>query len=94
MKYVIMLMVFAGVAVAGFDGAQAPGGAGTQGAPMAAQDGGIGFGAGSGQSSVSTPGQSGMGGQGGMGGMGKGDGTGPWGSKGAMGGQRGGGKGK
>lgn len=98
MKYLVLSMLITGSAIAGFDGANAPGDQQVGGAPMASQTGGLGYsegkpvgaGTGSNTSSVSTPGQGGMG----QGGMGKGDGSGPWGSKGAMGGQRGGGKGK
>jgi len=79
----------------GFDGANAPGGQQVGGAPMADKDGGIGFQTGKpystgGVSQGSQPCGKGMGGAGkGQGGKGRGDGTGPWGSKGAMGGQRG-----
>ena len=76
----------------GFDGANAPGGQQVGGAPMADKDGGIGFQTGKpystgGVSQGSTPQSKGMGGAGKGGG--RGDGSGPWGSKGAMGGQRG-----
>ena len=95
------LLFLSGLVLGGFDGANAPGGQGVKGAPMAAQDGGLGVGSGKpagvgaslGASASPSPGVPGQGGQGGQG-KGKGDGSGPWGAKGAMGGQRGGAKGR
>ena len=46
MKLFATLMFIPAISFAGFDGAQAPGGASTQGAPMASQDGGLSVGKG------------------------------------------------